>query len=113
MHLPAGSCFFRASVTVPEQSLIKSAELVITADNLFLLSINGKPAGESDTNPNHWSLPKRFDVAGVLQPGEQSSGGGGDQHGAGSGGTVGEAGGAHGRRTDGGVGQQRNVEVYG
>lgn len=69
MHLPAGSCFFRASVTVPEQSLIKSAELIVTADNLFLLSINGKPAGESDTNPNHWSLPRRFDVSGVLQPG--------------------------------------------
>ena len=68
-HVPAGSCFFRAGVTVSEQSLIKSAELIITADNLFLLSINGKPVGESDTDPNRWGSPKRFDVSGVLQPG--------------------------------------------
>jgi hypothetical protein len=67
--LPAGTAFFRAAVTVPEQSLIKTAELSVTADNLYTFYLNGKAAGEGYTNPNDWSKPKRFDVAGFLLPG--------------------------------------------
>jgi HEAT repeat protein len=65
---PGGTCFFRAAVTLPEDSLIESAELLITADNLYTFYINGTPAGESYANPNFWSRPKRFDVAGLLGP---------------------------------------------
>lgn len=68
--IPGGVCFFRASLTVPEQSLVKSATLAITADNLFTLYINGKLAGEGHADPNAWSRPRRFDVAGVLLPGQ-------------------------------------------
>jgi HEAT repeat protein len=65
---PGGACFFRAAVTLPEDSLIESAELVITADNLYTFYVNGTPAGEGHTDPNLWHRPKRFDVAGLLGP---------------------------------------------
>ena len=68
LAMPAGACLFRASVTIPEESLVESAELSITADNLFVFYVNGTPAGEGPTDPNHWSQPRRFDVSGLLGP---------------------------------------------
>jgi HEAT repeat protein len=65
---PGGTCYFRAAVTLPEDSLIESAELIITADNLYTFYVNGTPAGEGHANPNFWNRPKRFDVAGLLGP---------------------------------------------
>lgn len=67
-NMPGGACFFRAAVTLPEDSLIESAELQITADNLYTFYVNGTPAGEGHTDPNLWHRPKRFDVAGLLGP---------------------------------------------
>lgn len=65
----AGSIYVRAEFNVSEQSLIKTAELIATADNLYTVYLNGKMAGESSDNPNEWNKPKRFDVAKMLQPG--------------------------------------------
>ena len=65
----AGAIYCRGEVTLPEDAAVESAELLITADNLYTFYLNGKPAGESGTNPNDWSRPKRFDVADLLVPG--------------------------------------------
>ncbi len=47
---------------------IKSAEIVLTCDNLFTLYVNGKSVGESD-EPNAWNQPKRFDVSSLVVTG--------------------------------------------
>ncbi|MCY3023711.1 MAG: alpha-L-rhamnosidase N-terminal domain-containing protein [Planctomycetota bacterium] len=66
---PEGVCYFRAGVTLPAKAQIKSAALIVTADNLYAFHINGKPAGAGHTDPDAWNQPKRFDVAGLLTPG--------------------------------------------
>jgi HEAT repeat protein len=66
---PAGEFCFRAAVTLPENAKIKSADLIITADNLYTLYLNGKLAGEGHHDPDSWREPKRFDVAAMLVPG--------------------------------------------
>ncbi|MCX5677130.1 MAG: HEAT repeat domain-containing protein, partial [Planctomycetota bacterium] len=66
---PAGAVYFRTTITLPDGAQVKSAEAFITADNLFTFYLNGKPAGQSTSNPNDWKTPKRFDVAGLLAPG--------------------------------------------
>lgn len=66
---PGGVVYFRAEMVLPEQAPVKSAELIITADNLFTVYLNGKLAGEGHGNPNRWSQPKRYDVASLLAPG--------------------------------------------
>jgi HEAT repeat protein len=67
---PAGICYFRAGVAVPEKPTITSAEILITADNLFTLYLNGKLVGQSAADPNLWRKPKRFDVSGLVSPGD-------------------------------------------
>jgi len=68
-QFPGGVCYFRAAVTLPEKAQVKSAELIITADNLYTFYLNGKPGGEGSANPDDWNQPKRFDVASMLTPG--------------------------------------------
>ncbi|MBM4085974.1 MAG: hypothetical protein FJ272_14405, partial [Planctomycetes bacterium] len=66
---PASVWYFRAALALPEETQVASAEVIITADNLFVLYLNGQFAGESETDPNLWSRPKRFDVTRLLAPG--------------------------------------------
>lgn len=66
---PGGAHCFRGAVTLPVAARVESAELVITADNLFSLYLNGQLAGESEANPNAWNRPKRFDVTRLIAPG--------------------------------------------
>ncbi|MCZ7638697.1 MAG: hypothetical protein M5U12_23155 [Verrucomicrobia bacterium] len=68
-ELPRGANYFRATLTVPQLTTLESAELLITADNLFSVYVNGQLAGESEADPNAWGNPKRFDVAHLLAPG--------------------------------------------
>ncbi|MEI7732536.1 MAG: HEAT repeat domain-containing protein [Verrucomicrobiota bacterium] len=69
MHFPAGAHCFRAAVVLPETAPVKAAEIIVTADNLYTVYLNGKPAGESSADPNAWNQPKRFDVTALLAPG--------------------------------------------
>ncbi len=64
---PGGAILFRAAFDLPGPP--RSAVAVLTADNLFALHINGRPAGESEPDPDLWSRPKCFDVAALLVPG--------------------------------------------
>lgn len=66
---PAGVHWFRASASVPEPARLKTAEIAITADNLWSLHLNGHLVGESEANPDAWARPRRFDVKHLLVPG--------------------------------------------
>jgi len=56
-------------VDVPENPPLKSAEVAVTCDNLFVLYLNGQPVGESETDNGAWKRPKRWDVTGMIVPG--------------------------------------------
>ena len=79
-----------ASCRCRTDAQIASAELIVTADNLFTLSINGVPAGEGHPSPDLWSRPKRFDVTALVTAGAQRGGGRGDQYGGRPGWAAGE-----------------------
>ena len=66
---PGGANYFRAAISLPDKARIRSAELIIAADNLYTLYLNGKLAGESEPDPDAWRRSKRFDVMGLLAPG--------------------------------------------
>jgi len=67
--MSAGVAYFRTEVTVPESPTLESAEVIITADNLFVLYLNGQSVGESETDNSAWHTPKRWDVTSMLVPG--------------------------------------------
>ena len=69
--LPACVSYYRAEVMIPESPAVKSAEIIMTADNLSVLYLNGKPVGESGTDNNAWGRPQRWDVTGLLVPGRK------------------------------------------
>ncbi len=65
----AGVGYFRAEVDIPENPALRSAEIAVTCDNLFVLYINGRPVGESDADNSAWQRPKRWDLTDMLVPG--------------------------------------------
>jgi len=65
----AGASYFRAEVDVPENPPLKSAELIATCDNMFILYLNGSPVGESETGNSAWQQARRWDVTGLIAPG--------------------------------------------
>ena len=65
----AGTRYFRTELSLPESPALRSAEIAITCDNLFILYINGRPVGESETDMGGWNRPKRFDLSALLSPG--------------------------------------------
>ena len=69
LNQPAGAVWFRASIDVSEKAQIRSAELLIAADNLYTAYLNGRYVGESEADPNAWNRAKRFDVAPLLAAG--------------------------------------------
>jgi HEAT repeat protein len=69
ISFPAGTAGFRGSFDLPPGTAIASARLSITADNLWLLHVNGRAAGACDMDPNHWNRPQRIDVSPLLRPG--------------------------------------------
>ncbi len=66
---PEGTIYFRAEFNVPDRTAVKSAEVIITADNLYALLLNGKPIGENMDEPNAWNQPGRFDIKSNLADG--------------------------------------------
>ena len=69
LNQPEGAAWFRASMAVSEKARIRSAELLIAADNLYIAYLNGRFVGESEADPNAWNRAKRFDVAPLLAAG--------------------------------------------
>ena len=66
---PPGTRYFRGSVAIPQDRKIKSARFVITADNRFVLTVNGQKAGESGGGES-WRDPETADIAKHLRAGE-------------------------------------------
>ena len=69
LDAPAGAVWFRASMDVSEKARVRSAELLVAADNLYTVYLNGRYVGESAADPNAWQHAKRFDVAALLAAG--------------------------------------------
>jgi HEAT repeat protein len=67
---PEGTCYMRGGMALPDGAKVKFAEIDITADNLFALYVNGKFAGQGDSNPSAWNKPRRLDVTDMLQAGK-------------------------------------------
>ncbi|MFV1965281.1 MAG: HEAT repeat domain-containing protein, partial [Pirellulaceae bacterium] len=61
--------YFRAEWNVPVDVEVRFAELIITADNLYVIYLNGMSVGESEVDNSSWHKPKRFDVTKLLSAG--------------------------------------------
>ncbi|MHC4252808.1 MAG: hypothetical protein ACYS9X_27130, partial [Planctomycetota bacterium] len=64
---PAGARFFRAAFDSPGAGA--RAEIVVTADNLFTLYVNGHRAGQNAPGPDSWRRPQRINLARFLGQG--------------------------------------------
>jgi len=65
----AGTTFYRAETDIPRDGTVRSAEVIVTADNDFTLFVNGKSVGESAADNSAWHSPKRFDITKLVRPG--------------------------------------------
>jgi HEAT repeat protein len=65
---PGGLIYLRTAFVLPAAVAVTAADLVLTCDNLFAVTLNGQTVGESE-NPDAWNQPQRFDVAGLLTAG--------------------------------------------
>ena len=68
-NFPSGTHYFRGVLQVADDARIASAEIIVTADNLYMFSVNGTPAGEGHPSPDLWHRPKRFDVTALFTAG--------------------------------------------
>ena len=66
---PEEVIFFRLPFDLPDKNAVQSAEMVVTADNLYTLYLNGSPVGENSVEPDAWNQPKRFAVGELLVSG--------------------------------------------
>lgn len=66
---PAGKVYFRTQFTVPADRQVKRAIFRGTADNSFVLYVNGKNAGHGDDSGEGWRNPVQLDVKALIQNG--------------------------------------------
>ena len=67
---PAATRYFRRTVSIPPGAKIKSARFAVTADDQFVLFVNGREVGSSDGLGDAWRRQQCPDVAAALVPGE-------------------------------------------
>ncbi|OGU30180.1 MAG: hypothetical protein A2057_05795 [Ignavibacteria bacterium GWA2_35_9] len=65
-----GKYFFRKTFEVKQLNEISAAEILITADERFILFLNGKKIEESDGYIFSWTRPKQIDAKRYLRQGE-------------------------------------------
>jgi len=63
---PGAQCFCRSLLTIPAEQQVRQARFLISADNKFVLYVNGKKAGASDGGPDSWQRPQTIDVTKLL-----------------------------------------------
>ena len=68
-NAPAGKRYFRWAIDLPADAKVRTAGLVLTADDRFTLYVNGKPAGKSDEGNEGWRSPLVVDLSTLLGPG--------------------------------------------
>jgi len=66
VSVPVGKWYFRRAFDIPGKGPVKSARCAITADNAFVLFINGKKVGTG----GDWQRIYTFDVKANLRPGK-------------------------------------------
>lgn len=66
---PPGVCGFRKQVTIPADRVVSQATFTGTADNSFVLYVNGKEAGHADDSGEGWRNPVELDVTALLHAG--------------------------------------------
>lgn len=66
---PPGTRYFRRRLLLPAHLVVTRARFLLTADDQFVLYINGREAGRSDGLPDAWRRPQTLEVAGHLLPG--------------------------------------------
>lgn len=68
-EVPLECCFFRGELILPGYAQVVQGGVIVTADNVFKLYVNGKLVGQSSAESNAWSSPLHFDVTKALTPG--------------------------------------------
>ncbi|MGC8669141.1 MAG: glycoside hydrolase family 78 protein [Chthonomonadales bacterium] len=68
-RVPAGTRYFRAVLTLPADASIQSAFALVTADDQFVLTINGREATRSDGQGFAWQRPRNVRIQNLLHPG--------------------------------------------
>ena len=66
---PPGTRCFRRAFSLPAKAKVARATFFLTADNDFVLYVNGKKAGSSNGGEDNWRIVKKFNVAKHLRPG--------------------------------------------
>jgi alpha-L-rhamnosidase len=65
----AGRRYFRWQGVIEPRFIVTRARFLITADDQFVLMVNGREAGKSDGEPDAWRRPRTLDVTDFLVPG--------------------------------------------
>jgi len=66
---PVGDRYFRRTINLPADKRIQRGTFLITADDQFVLFVNGKEAGASDGKPDAWQRPQIIDITDLLHAG--------------------------------------------
>ncbi|MCP4640826.1 MAG: hypothetical protein GY851_10350 [bacterium] len=64
-----GKRWFRTEMTLPDDNAVTSAPFLLSADNEFVLHVNGVEIGRNDPGLEAWRTPKLLDMAKALRPG--------------------------------------------
>ncbi|MBT3377580.1 MAG: hypothetical protein HN742_20780 [Lentisphaerae bacterium] len=67
---PACSRFFRAVLVCPEETTVRQAQVIVTADNEWVVFLNGRLIDEGEQGGAAWHRPRRLDVTHLIRPGE-------------------------------------------
>lgn len=67
-EVPPGTRWFRKEITIPEGK-IKRGRFLISADNEWVLYVNGQRAGQNNPGVNSWQKPKEVQITKLLKPG--------------------------------------------
>lgn len=67
---PVADRYFRRVVDLPIDRRVRRGVFLVTADDEFLLFVNGDEAGRSDDKPYAWQRPKTIEITNLLHPGE-------------------------------------------
>jgi hypothetical protein len=70
--VPACKRYFRGTVEVPQAQTVSEASIRLTADNDFVLYVNGKEAGGGSSGHEDWRRARTIDLAGHLKAGRNT-----------------------------------------
>ena len=65
----SGTRLFKKTLVLPPNAQVRDARIMITADDLFNLQVNGASAGASTGADEAWRDPKEYDLKARLKPG--------------------------------------------